>query len=147
MSNQAAYIKLVQGSKQESISLSELKDMFTQYKSSTHKTGTQINWDYTAASFPYEISETEDGAGKWFYLKANKGEDRYKYIVFGVGTEDRGTTEGEVVSEYYIQVVLPEGATYGDKGKANEFCKYLGYKLGGEVQLFNGRTMYFNKRK
>ena len=36
--------------------------------------------------------------------------------------------------------------SFGDKGKANEFCRFLAKKLEGELQLFNGRTMYFYKR-
>lgn len=147
MPNQKAYIRLVEGSKQNTITLDEVKNLFENYKEMMKKTGTQLNWNYTAHAFPYEISETPDGKGKWFYLKANKNEDKYKYIVFAVGKKEQKIADDEVKTEYYIQVELPDGATYGDKGKANQYCKFLGNKLGAEVQLFNGRIMYFNKKK
>ena len=37
--------------------------------------------------------------------------------------------------------------TYGDKGKATEYAKFVAKNLQGELHLFNGRIMYFNKRK
>lgn len=144
MSSQKAYIKLVEGANQDRVTLDELKEFFQYYKNITNKAGTQLNWDYEGYAFPYEIRETSEGKGTWFYLKGI--EDRYKYIVFAVGKKEQEIND-EVKTQYFVQVELPEGSTYGDKGKANEFCKFLGKKLGAEVQLFNGRTMYFNKRK
>lgn len=144
MSSQKAYIKLVKGSKQETITVDELKNLLQDYRNMMQKTGKQLAWDYEQHAFPYEISETSEGKGTWFYLKGV--EDRYKYIVFAVGKEEQKVND-EIVTQHYIQVELPENATYGDKGKANEFCKYLGKKLEAEVTLFNGRTMYFNKKR
>ncbi|WP_026674445.1 DUF1885 family protein [Alkalihalobacterium bogoriense] len=139
MSNHA-FIKLVSRSKQQTITLDELKDIFTYYKTITSKTGDQLAWGYGQAAFPYEITPSPDGDEHWFYLKGTV--PGYKYIVLGVGTEQTDTDSQTA----YIQVTLPEGATHGDKGKANEFVKFLGKKLEAEVQLFNERTMYFYKR-
>lgn len=144
MSSQRAYIKLVKESKQQTITIEELKDIFQYYRNIMQKTGTQVSWDYESYAFPYEIKETSEGKGIWFYLKGTS--DRYKYIVFAVGKEEK-KIDDDVVTEYYIQVELPEGSTYADKGKANEFCKFIGNRLGGEVQLFNGRTIYYYKKK
>lgn len=48
---------------------------------------------------------------------------------------------------HFIQLVLPDGSTHGDKSKGNEFAKHFAKKLKAELQLFNGRTMYYNPRK
>ncbi|MBU8906746.1 DUF1885 family protein [Desertibacillus haloalkaliphilus] len=145
MSNHA-YIKLVEASSQQTITLAELKDIFTYYKGITTKTGDQLSWNYSEAAFPYEIVDLPEEDGEWFYLK-NKDQPRYNYIVFGIGNEEINTDDGETKSQTYIEIILPEGATHGDKAKANEFCKFLGNKLKGEVHLFNNRIMYYYKRK
>ncbi len=75
-----------------------------------------------------------------FFLKGTN--PLYKYIVMGVGTEKNGDAE-----RHFVQMVLPDGCTHGDKSKGNEFSKYLGKLWKAELQLFNGRTMYFNPRK
>jgi len=139
-----AYIKLVPSAAKQTISIEEVKELFRYYKNATAKTGDQTNWDYEIASFPYEIKETED-SGNWFYLHSN--EDRYNYILVGVDHETVKSETGEKQEQVYIQVTLPEQSTHGDKGKANEFCKFLAKKLKGELQLFNGRIMYFYPRK
>jgi hypothetical protein len=141
--SQSAFIKLVPASKQQSISLKEVKELFHYYKEITSKTGEQVSWEYADAAFPYEIEEKDEGKDSWFFLKATS--DRYKYMIVGVGKEDLEEPSEEEAA--YIQVVLPEGATYGDKGKANEFCKFLAKKLAGELHLFNKRVMYYYKRK
>ncbi|WP_078554955.1 DUF1885 family protein [Bacillus alkalicellulosilyticus] len=138
-----AYVKLVSKSNKQVITLDELKDIFVYYQTITKKTGTQLDWSYGDAAFPYIITEPPEAEGKWFYLKGI--EDRYKYIVFGVDG-NQNDNEDDTSSKSYIQVVLPEGSTHGDKGKANEFVKFLGRKLEAEVELFNGRTMYYYKR-
>lgn len=140
----SAYIKLVDKSKQQTISLEELKDLFKYYKEITSKTGDQLSWGYGDAAFPYELKERDDSNGKWFYLKGT--EQRYNHIILGIGKEEAENEDGEKVEYEYIQVTLPDGATHGDKGKANEFCKFLGKKLEGELQLFNNRIMYYYKR-
>lgn len=144
MSNHA-YIKLVKASKQQEITLEELKEFFLYYKDITGKTGEQLDWEYKESAFPYTIAEVPEGEGKWFYLKGTA--DRYKYIVVGIGEEEIEQEDGTFEKQAYIQIILPEGATHGDKGKANEFCKFLGKKYEGELHLFNGRVMYFYKRK
>lgn len=140
----SAYIKLVAASKQQSISLAEVKELFYYYKDITSKTGDQVSWDYEKKAFPYTLTEKAESGGKWFYLKAN--EPRYHYIVLGIG-EEQIEENGEEIARSFIQVVLPEGAQYGDKNKAVEFAKFIAKKLEGELHLFNGRVMYFYKRK
>ena len=137
---QSAYIKLVEGSAVSAISPDELKQHLIDYKEQLASTGRQLGWNYADYAFPYTI-ETKSGAeDKWFYLKGTSA--LYKYIVFGVGSENDGDKE-----RHYIQVVLPDGATHGDKAKGNELCKHLAKKLKAELHLFNGRIMYFNPRK
>lgn len=140
--SQSAYIKLVEGSAVSSVTLEELKDLLLHYKEQLTLTGQQLDWDYGDKGFPYTIETRPEGQDKWFYLKATN--DYYRYIVTGVGTESRGEEQAQ---RHYIQVVLPKGATHGDKSKANEFCKHLARKLKAELHLFNGRIMYFNPRK
>lgn len=136
-----AYIKLVPSSLKQTVTVDEVKDLFQYYKEITAKTGDQLKWKYENSSFPYEIKEPDAGKGNWFYLSSNH--DRYNAILVGVdhGVEDGGS------SQTYVQITLPEESTYGDKGKANEFCKFLAKKLQGELQLFNGRIMYYYPRK
>jgi hypothetical protein len=139
-----AYIKLVSASKKKTITLEEVKELFHSYQEMTKKTGEQLGWGYEEAAFPYQIMET-DGKEQWFYLKGNG--DRYQTIIIGVGQEQVENEEtGEMSEQSFIQVTLPNGATHGDKGKANEFCKFLAKKLEGELHLFNGRVMYYYKR-
>jgi hypothetical protein len=140
-----AYIKLVSASKKKTITLSEVKELFQYYQDITKKTGEQLGWSYAEAAFPYTIVETDEGKEQWFYLKGKS--DRYRTIIVGVGQEqilNEDTDEAE--EQTFIQVTLPQGATHGDKGKANEFCKFLAKKLEGELHLFNGRVMYYYKR-
>jgi hypothetical protein len=141
---ESAYIKLVAASNQQTITLDEVVNLFKYYKEITGKTGQQVSWDYNAAAFPYELSEIKDDI--WFYLKGTDPRN-YKYIVVGVGKEETSNADEAQETQNYIQVVLPDGATHGDKGKANEFCKFLAKKLEGELHLFNKRIMYYYKRK
>jgi hypothetical protein len=137
---QSAHIYFVDGSAASSLTLDELKGWLERYKEQTQLTGQQLGWDYADSAFPYTIETKPEGEGKWFYLKAT--DPLYKYILFGVGSKDEDGTE-----RHFVQVVLPDDATHGDKAKGNEFCKYLGRHLKARVHLFNGRTMYFNPRK
>ncbi len=139
--NQTAYIRMVEGSTVPSVSMDELKDLLVKYIDQTTLTGKQLDWDYADAAFPYTIENNPVGDKQWFYLKGKN--PLYKYIVLGLGSD---TTEDQEVS-HYIQMVLPENSTHGDKAKGNEFCKYLGRQLKAELQLFNGRIMYYNPRK
>lgn len=140
-----AYIKLVAASSQKNITIGEVKEFFTYYKDITAKTGDQIDWKYEAFSFPYSIKETEEGKDKWFYLQTEN--DRYYAMIIGTDKETVMDENGVESEQSYIQITLPERSTFGDKGKANEFCKFLAKKLQGELHLFNGRIMYFYPRK
>lgn len=140
-----AYIKLVPSSAQQTITTEDIKSLFQYYKEITSKTGNQLDWNYENAAFPYEIKEKEEGKGIWFYLESDQ--DRYHAILLGVDREKVVGTDGSEREQTYIQITLPETATAGDKGKANEFSKFLGKKLKGELHLFNGRIMYYYPRK
>lgn len=140
-----AFIKLVPSSAKQTISIEEVKELFHFYKDITAKTGDQLNWQYGESAFPYEIKETEEGKGFWFYLHSDN--DRYKAILLGIDKETIREENGQEREQSYIQVTLPEQSTFGDKGKANEFCKFLAKKLQGELHLFNERIMYYYPRK
>lgn len=140
---QSAYIKLVKNAAVPSLTLEELEQHLLAYKEQLALTGKQLGWSYESAGFPYSIERKAEGADRWFYLK---GQDfNYRYIVLGLGSEASDQEEDEEIQ--YVQVVLPDDATHGDKGKANELCRYLGRKLKAELHLFNGRVMYFYPRK
>jgi hypothetical protein len=121
-----AYIKLVPSSAKETVTIEEVKELFHYYKNNTTKTGNQIGWQYGESAFPYEIKETAEGKGKWFYLQSDH--ENYYAILIGVDQETVRNEDGQELEQTYIQVTLPEQSTYGDKGKANEFCKYLAKK-------------------
>jgi hypothetical protein len=140
-----AFIKLVPSSAKQTLTIDEVKELFYYYKNITSKTGDQVNWQFGESAFPYEVKETEDGKGKWFYLQATQ--ERYYAILVGVDTESVQNDDGVSSEQTYIQITLPEQSTYGDKGKANEFCKFLAKKLKGELHLFNERVMYYYPRK
>ena len=157
--SQHAYIRLVGTSVVQSVTIDDLKSQLTHYKEQLTQTGSQLDWDYADAAFPYTIEQKPEGEDQWFYLKGNN--PLYRYIAFGVenptvqadeSTAAAESTEENTVAEVEaapcaIQVILPEGSTIGDKSKGNEFCKYLGKVWKAEVHLFNGRIMYFNPRK
>jgi hypothetical protein len=142
----STYIKLVDASTTSQVSLQEVKEKFERYIDMTTKTGQQLGWDYADAAFPYTIVEKPEGKDQWFYLKG-KDDRLYKYIVVGVGSELILDQEGEKQEQHFIQIVLPEGSTHGDNSKANEFCKYLAKEYKAQLQLFNGRVMYYYPRK
>ncbi|ANC76720.1 hypothetical protein ABE65_007860 [Fictibacillus phosphorivorans] len=139
--SQSAYVKLVPASIQQVITIDELKDLLLYYRSITTKTGEQLSWEYAEAAFPYTIEEKEEAKGKWFYLKG-LDQRKNKYILVGIGKEV--DTDNE---QHYIQFTLTDISTHGDKGKANEFCKFIASKLKGELHLFNGRVMYYYPKK
>ncbi|MCF6412048.1 DUF1885 family protein [Alkalihalobacillus sp. EGI L200015] len=133
----SAYVKLVEKSKQQTITLDEVEKFIRYYMEITNKTGKQLNWEYGEASFPYTIEQRKIREQIYFLLKGNT--QGYHYLLIGAGSDDGAENT-------YIQIVLPEGSTHGDKGKANEFSKFLAKKLDGELHLFNGRIMYYYKR-
>jgi hypothetical protein len=145
-----AYIKLVQASEKQVITLEEVKQMLHYYQTITSKTGEQLSWGYSDAAFPYTIEEKADSDANWFYLKGHDPR-KHRYILIGIGTEEAKTEQAESDAQenstYYIQVSLTDISTHGDKGKANEFCKFLASKLKGELHLFNGRIMYYYPKK
>ncbi|EIT84949.1 hypothetical protein A374_12920 [Fictibacillus macauensis ZFHKF-1] len=136
-----SYIKLRPGSTQQTISLADVVRLFRYYQEITEKTGEQLDWAYENAAFPYEVHEKEDHTQKWLYLKG-RDPDQYRYLLVAVDCERE---EDHVVS--YVQLTIPSLATHGDKAKANEFAKFLAKQLQGELHLFNGRIMHFEKRK
>ncbi|RTE03576.1 DUF1885 family protein [Paenibacillus whitsoniae] len=137
---QSAYIKFVSGSAVSALTLDEIKEKLLHYRDQLGQTAKQLGWEYDEAGFPYTIETKPEGEGKWFYLKGTNA--LYRNIVIGVGSE--GSPDEQ---RHYVQFVLPDNATHGDKSKGNEYCKYLGKLLKAELHLFNGRTMYFNPRK
>lgn len=143
--SRTAYIKLVPASNKQEVSLNDLKDLFNYYKEITSKTGEQLHWNYEHSAFPYEIKERGNSNNEWFYLKGI--EDRYHYILLGIGSEEISEEDGSTRTQNYIQIALPESALFGDKNKAIEFAKFLGKKLNGELHLFNGRIMYYYDKK
>lgn len=138
--SQSAYIELVEGSAVPSLSLDELTQLLEHYQQQLEKTGAQLAWGYSEAAFPYSIETKPEANGTWFYLKGKNS--LYRSIVLGVSS--RMENEREVP---FVQVVLPEGSTHGDKGKANELCRHLAKKLKARLRLFNGRVMYFYPQK
>src|SRR4051794_1158567 len=91
-----AYIKLVPSSAKKSITLDELKEYFHYYREITSKTGKQVNWKYDETAFPYEIKETPEGSGQWFYLSSTDP-GLYYAIILGVGQEAIDAEDGTTV--------------------------------------------------
>jgi len=117
-----------------------VKERLRHYREQTSLTGRQLDWDYAEAAFPYTVESKPGEEDRWFYLKGKS--PLYRFILFGTGLRSDG--ERDIP---YVQVVLPDGSTHGDKSKANEYCKWLGKQWQAEVKMFNGRTIYFNPRK
>lgn len=137
--SKSAYIKLVPGSKQETIDLDGVKQLLDTYCEMTGLTGKQLGWSYEAAAFPYEVSHEEQDGISYLYLKG-KSPDKYNGLIIG-------TSKEEASGVHYIQIVLPANASHGDLAKGNEFSKFFAKQLKGELHLFNGRIMYYNNRK
>ncbi|BAU27450.1 uncharacterized protein DUF1885 [Aneurinibacillus soli] len=158
--SRSAYITFVEGSTVAQASVDDVKQKLDQYTTILKKTGTQLDWAYGQFAFPYTIQEKPEGQGQWFYLKGID-ETLYRYILIGVGTrtieqtvteadpDHEGQTRTRTVpkEQSYIQITLTEQSTHGDKGKANELCRYLASEYKAELHLFNNRVMYFNPRK
>ncbi|MFJ7508139.1 DUF1885 family protein [Peribacillus simplex] len=140
-----AYIKLVPESAKGTVTIEDVKELLSYYQMITAKTGKQLDWDYDKKAFPYEMKEPERMKDKAIYLQS-KG-DRYHMILIGVDQEVVKDEDGSERIQSYIQFTLPETATFGDKGKANELCKFLAKKLRAQLHLFNKRVMYYYPRK
>lgn len=141
MKLQSAYIYFVEGSTAAKADIQDVKAKFTRYIDMTTKTGQQLGWSYAEAAFPYTLEERAEGKDSWFLLKG-KDPSMYKAIVVGIGSAEVNGQE-----KHYIQISLPESATYGDKNKANEYCRYLAKDYKAELHLFNKRIQYFQPRK
>lgn len=142
---ETAYIKLVPESVKTNITIEDVKELLTYYQMVTSKTGKQLDWDYDKKAFPYNMKEPDNMKDKMIYLQSNV--DRYHMILIGVDQEIIHDEQGMERIQSYIQFTLPENATFGDKGKANELCKFLAKKLQGQLHLFNKRVMYYYPRK
>ncbi|MFE4704003.1 DUF1885 family protein [Peribacillus simplex] len=140
-----AYIKLVPESVKGTVTIEDVKELLNYYQMITAKTGKQLDWDYDRKAFPYEMNEPEKMKDKAIYLQSK--EDRYHMILIGVDQEVVKDEDGSERIQSYIQFTLPETATFGDKGKANELCKFLAKKLRAQLHLFNKRVMYYYPRK
>lgn len=140
-----AYIRLVQGSTAPSgITLEELEQSLELYQDALKRTGHQLNWEYEEAAFPYTIEKVVEPSSSeptWLYLRGNAS--RYRHIALSTEPANE-QAEGSYPT---VQIVLPDGATHGDKSKANELCRFIAQRLKAELTLFNGRVMYFNPRK
>lgn len=137
----SAYITFVEGSVVQQVTLDEVKEMLTQYITQAKKTADQIDFAYNEVAFPYTLHEKPEAKGTWFYLKGTEPR-LYQYILIGVGSRP---AEGR--EEHYIQITLTDISTAGDKGKANEYSKFLAKSFKAELTMFNGSKMYFNPRK
>ncbi|RID87637.1 DUF1885 family protein [Peribacillus asahii] len=139
-----AYIKLVPYPERTTVTLDTIKELLHDYQNITSKTGKQVNWNYHEAAFPYEIKEPTPPTNNMIYLQSLT--DGYHLILIGMDQEQIHEKENERI-QTYIQITLVEHSTFGDKGKANELCKFLAKQLKGELHLFNKRIMYFYPRK
>lgn len=140
MMSQRAIISFVKGSTIPSINLEGLQEQLMHYKEQAALTGRQLSWEYEEAAFPYTITSKPGFEDKGLILQGN--EPIYRCILLGTGTNLK-----EDAASHYVEVVLPDTATSGDKSKANELCRYLAKTWKAELQLFNGRVMYCNPRK
>lgn len=137
--SKSAFIKLVSGSKQDTVTLDDVKSMLDDYRQIQRKTGQQLDWDYEKVAFPYEVLEQQQDGVPYLLLKGKKPE-LYNHLILGISQDKETGTP-------YIQVVLPKNATEGDRAKGNEFSRFIAQQLKGELHLFNGRIMYYNNRK
>jgi hypothetical protein len=137
--SKSALIKLVEGSTQEDVSLDTVKSIFQAYLEKMDRTGKQLGWDYRGAAFPYSIEEKEENGSRYLVLRG-KEPSQYYYLLVGVGKEkETGNT--------YIQVVVPDRATAGDRNKANEYSRFIAKSLQAELHMTNGRVLYYYPRK
>ncbi|WP_127531454.1 DUF1885 family protein [Paenibacillus kobensis] len=143
--SQNAYIRLVKSSAApEGVTLSDLEQSLHAYQDAVRRTGSQLDWEYENAAFPYTIEPVTPPSEKepsWLYLRGR--ESRYRHIALSAIPADTGSEDSCPI----VQIALPDGATHGDKSKANELSRFIARSLKAELQLFNGRIMYYNPRK
>lgn len=119
------------------LTTNDVRDMLNYYADITSKTGTQLSWSYEDVALPYDIEEDQTEGKTILHLKT-KDPSLYKHLLISVLTEEKD--EGK---QSFITIHLPSDGTSGDKGKANEFAKFLAGKYHGSLTLFNGRVMSF----
>ncbi|MBE2939849.1 DUF1885 family protein [Anoxybacillus flavithermus] len=122
-----ATIELVPASTWETVTLEQCKQLLEQFRDIARKTGEQLGWDYEQYAFPYDIVINEDR-------------------IILVGKDARYHMIECHIHERAVEFALPKQATHGDKGKANELCKFFAKRMAGKLHLFNGRVMYYYKR-
>ncbi|MBE2912901.1 DUF1885 family protein [Anoxybacillus flavithermus] len=122
-----ATIELVPASTWETVTLEQCKQLLEQFRDIARKTGEQLGWDYEQYAFPYDIVINEDR-------------------IILVGKDARYHMIECRIHERAVEFALPKQATHGDKGKANELCKFFAKRMAGKLHLFNGRVMYYYKR-
>ncbi|MBS2968807.1 DUF1885 family protein [Metabacillus sp. KIGAM252] len=115
----------------EPLSLKTIYEYIDYYKNITAKTGEQLGWEYSETAFPYETFEEND---RLLILRSEQPGFNHIYIGI-IQLEDGGATT--------VQVYLPASSGHGDKGKANELCKFLAKKMKAELHLFNGKVMRY----
>ncbi|KZZ83011.1 DUF1885 family protein [Bacillus sp. SJS] len=115
----------------EPISLEIIYKYIDYYKGITAKTGEQLGWEYSETAFPYEICQEHE---RLLILRSVQPGFNHIYI---------GIIQSEDESAEAVQIYLPASSAHGDKGKANELCKFLAKKMKGELHLFNGKVMRF----
>ena len=120
-----AWIRLVENSTQTEVSLEDVKERLERYVDMASRTGRQLGWSYEEAAFPYTMEERTENGNSWLILKG-KDPKMYRGLVIGVKQEP-----AEKGGHHTIQILIPPGATHGDKSKANEFCRYLAKAFQG----------------
>ncbi|WP_017727133.1 DUF1885 family protein [Halalkalibacterium ligniniphilum] len=126
----------------EPMTVELVKSQLERYQHMTIKTGNQLDWEYKEAAFPYKIVPLEGQENDAFYLKGMN--PLYRYIVFAIENEATQNENEEIItSKSIIHVYLVDSSTHGDKGKAIEFCKFLGKQFKGAVHLYNGRVLRY----
>ncbi|MBE3595799.1 MAG: DUF1885 family protein [Hydrogenibacillus sp.] len=121
----------------EEVSVNTLRKALEAYRAQLEKTGVQLGWDYAHYAFPYTIEEKRQGDLTYLELV---GHDPVMYRRLLMTAK---TTDGIGV----VQITLPDDATQGDLGKANELARYLAKHYHAELILFNGRLQYFTGKK
>ena len=118
-----AYIKLVSNSSQTAITKDELKTLFHYYKKITSKTGTQIDWKYDQAAFPYEIKELPNQQDNSFHLYSKQ--DRYHSILIGIKQETTNDENGNHISKLTYKSLYLAALPMAIKEKQMNFVNLL----------------------
>ncbi len=136
--SQSAFIKLVQGSAVFDLTVSAIRSQLENFQKQAAIEGKGRNWNYVEAAFPYTLEEAPHN--DWLYLRGKNS--NYRYIKMGIS--ESISADGKSVPA--IETIISTHATYGDRGKAIEFCKFISANLQAELTLFNGRTIFYSPR-